>query len=79
MIIVLCIILCRKTPVEHDQRLTAVLTCIQKAGLMLKLDKHKINRQSMKLLGQLIDETGVRPEPDKVRAIQKMKLLTLVS
>ena len=61
------------TQEEHDHRLTAVLSRLQKTGLTLNVDKCEINKRSVKFLRQLIDETGVRPDPDKVRAIQKMK------
>jgi len=68
-----------KTQEEHDQRLTMVLTRLKKAGLTLGLAKCEINKNSVKFLGQLVDETGVRPDPDKVRAIQLMKPPTTVS
>jgi len=68
-----------KTQEEHDQRLRVVLTHLKKAGLTLGLAKCEINKNSVKFLGQLVDETGVRPDPDKVRAIQLMKPPTTVS
>ena len=64
-----------KTQEEHDQSLTGVFTRLQKAGLTLNQDKCEINQRSVKFLGQLI----VRPDPDKVRAIQKMKPPTSVT
>ena len=67
------------TQEEHDNRLTAVLSRLQKTGLTLNVDKYEINKWSVKFLGQLIDETSVRPDPDKVRAIQKMKRPMTVS
>ena len=56
-----------------------VLSRLQKAGLTLGPEKCDINKPSVKFLGQLIDHKGVRPDPDKVRAIQKMKPPTTVS
>ena len=68
-----------RTQEEHDQRLMVVLSRLQKAGLTLGPEKCDINKPSVKFLGQLIDHKGVRPDPDKVRAIQKMKPPTTVS
>lgn len=68
-----------KTQEEHDQRLKAVLSRLQKDGLTLGLEMCEINKPSVRFLGQLINETGVRPDPDKVRAIQEMKPPTTVS
>lgn len=59
------ILISGKTQEEHDQRLMAVLSRLQKAGLTLGLEKCKINKPRVKFLGQLIDHTGVRPDPDR--------------
>ena len=50
-----------------------VLQKIRESGLTLRKDKCEFNQTHIKYLGQLIDETGVRPDPDKVRAIQEMR------
>ena len=60
------------TEQEHDQRLTAVLERLQKANVTLNKDKCQFSRRSVKFLGQLIDQSGVRPDPNKVLAIQGM-------
>ena len=67
------ILICGKTQAEHDERLIAVLTRLSEAGLTLKKEKCELNRTSIKFLGQLVDETGVKPDPDKILAIQGMK------
>ena len=64
---------------EHDQRLTAVLTCLSKAGITLGIEKCEINKWSVKFLGQLVDEDGIKPDPSKVHAIQQMKPPSTVS
>ena len=64
------------TQPEYDSRLKIVLTRLSKAGLTLG---REINKKSVKFLGQLVDELGVRPDPEKVRAIQQMKTTTTVS
>ena len=62
-----------KTQEEHDQRLMAVLTRLSKAGITLSIEKCEINKRSVKFLGQLVDEDRVKPDPNKVCAIQQMK------
>jgi hypothetical protein len=73
------ILITGRTQEEHDKRLMAVLSRLQQAGLTLGPEKCDINKPSIKFLGQLIDHTGVRPDPEKVRAIQKMEPPTTVS
>ena len=61
-----------KTKEEHDHRLNQVLTRLEKAGLTLGLKKCAFNQSSVKFLGQIVDRDGIRPDPDKVQAIQEM-------
>ena len=68
-----------KTQEEHDQRLLEVLSRIKRSGLTLGPDKCEINKTSVKFLGQVVDENGVRPDPEKVQAIMQMKPPTSVS
>ena len=61
------------TQEEHDTHLMAALQKIKEAGLTLSKDKCEFNQTHIKYLGQQIDKTGVRPDPDKVHAIQNMR------
>ena len=61
-----------KTKEEHNRRLAQVLTGLEKAGLTLGLEKCEFNQPSVKFLGQMVDRNGIRPDPDKVKAIQEM-------
>ena len=54
---------------EHDRHLKAALQRIKEAGLTLSKVKCEFNQMHIKYLGQLIDKTGVHPDPDKVRTI----------
>ena len=56
----------------HDDHLVAVLERIQKEGLTLSKEKCKFNQTSVKFLGQVLDSTGIKPDPDKLKAIQEM-------
>ena len=60
------------TKEEHDRRLTAVLTSLETAGVMLNKDKCSFGQESLKFLGHVIDKEGIRPDPDKTAAIWDM-------
>ena len=57
---------------EHNSRLTAVLERVRAAGVTLNPDKCEFHRKSVKFLGPLIDEEGIRADPEKTSAITKM-------
>ena len=57
---------------EHDMRLEKVLQQIQAAGATLNQEKCQFCKSSLKFLGHLIDQTGIRPDPDKTSAIAEM-------
>ena len=58
---------------EHDQNLRNALKRIEKAGLTLNKDKCKFSQQQVKFLGQVIDGSGVSPDPTKIQAILEFK------
>lgn len=58
---------------EHDKHLREVLTRLQKAGMTLNNDKCKFAQTSLQFLGHVIDSSGVRPDPDKIQAIEEFK------
>ena len=57
-----------KTQEEHDLRLQRVLARLKNAGLTLGREKCEINKQSVKFLGQIVDESGVKSESPSNRA-----------
>ena len=61
-----------KTQEEHDHRLLNVLQTMQSAGMTLNKTKCQFSQKQVLFLGQLIDGTGIKPDPAKVLAIQKM-------
>ena len=67
-----------RTTEEHDERLTKVLCRLEKAGLTLNRDKCQFSKTQVKFLGQVIDHNGIRPDPDKVAAIQNVPTPTNV-
>lgn len=57
---------------EHDVRLQAALRQLQEAGVTLNPEKCAFSQHSLKFLGHMIDEQGIRADPDKTAAIQDM-------
>lgn len=60
------------TLTEHDQRLEKAIQRIETAGLKLNREKCSIRQRQLRFLGHLIDKDGIRPDPDKVEAIQQL-------
>lgn len=60
------------TEAEHDSRLDKVMQRIEAAGLKLNREKCLFKQKELRFLGHLIDQSGVRPDPDKVEAIQQL-------
>lgn len=61
------------TKEEHDLRVQAVVHRLQEAGVTLNQEKCKFFQKSMKILGHVVDQSGIRPDPNKVIAIQQVK------
>ena len=57
------------TQTEHDIRVRAVLQRLQEAGITLNQEKCAFSQHSVKFLGHFIDDTGVKVDPSKTRAI----------
>lgn len=63
------VFVCGTTQEKHDKNLLAVLHCIQDTGLTLNRDKCEFNKTSIIFIGQAVDPSGIKPDPDKVKAI----------
>ncbi len=46
-----------------------VLEALRQAGLKLKLEKCEFAKKQLKYLGFIVGEFGIKPAPEKVRAI----------
>lgn len=57
---------------EHDSRLREVLSKLKDAGVTLNKEKCEFGVPRVKFLGHIIDQFGVRPDPEKIEAIVKM-------
>ena len=62
------------TQAEHDKNLAAVLKRIEEAGITLNREKCSFSKsiRSVKFLGHVIEASGIKPDPEKVKAIQDM-------
>ena len=64
---------------EHDTQLVAVLPRLEKAGATLNKEKCEFRKQSIKFLGHIIDQDGIRADPEKTSAISNMEQPQFVS
>ncbi|KAK3729801.1 hypothetical protein QZH41_003408 [Actinostola sp. cb2023] len=64
---------------EHDERLEKVLARIEEAGITLNPNKCEFSKRQVTFLGHVIDESGIRPDPTKIKAIVDMAEPTNVS
>jgi len=64
-----------KSQQEHDQRLIAALEKLRKTKVTLNKDKCNFFKHSIKFFGKIIGQSGVHPDPEKVKAIWAMKEL----
>ena len=58
---------------EHDARLCKVLEKLRKSGVTLNREKCVFSVPKIKFLGQVIDQKGIRSDPDKVKAVLQLK------
>ncbi len=66
-------------PVEHLEKVEAVLASLREHGLVAKGAKCEFFRTEMEFLGFMIGRDGVRPVPGKVEAIQEVRAPETVS
>nr|XP_042908526.1 uncharacterized protein K02A2.6-like [Parasteatoda tepidariorum] len=58
---------------EHDERLTSTLIRLKETGITLNKQKCCFSVKSIKYLGHVIDDSGIHPDQDKVKAIQNFR------
>ena len=62
-----------QTVEEHDKHLIAVLHRLEQAGLTLNQEKCQFSQSQVKFLGQVVDQSGICPDPEKIGAIQSVQ------
>ncbi|BHF79672.1 hypothetical protein SprV_0702279400 [Sparganum proliferum] len=66
------IIIVGRSPAELQDRVCAVLERVQEYGFRLRADKCQFLLDSIKYLGFVFDVNGRHPDPENIRAIQRM-------
>ena len=67
-----------RTQEEHDERLFQVLSRFQNEGLTLNQVKCKFSQRQVPFLGQIVNDFGIQPDPNKVEAIKNVPVPTNV-
>ncbi|PIK51509.1 hypothetical protein BSL78_11614 [Apostichopus japonicus] len=62
-----------KTEEEHDQNLHRLMKVAREKGLVFNYEKCEIKKPSIKFFGSIYDSQGVHPDPEKVKAIEKIE------
>ncbi|CAC5373013.1 unnamed protein product [Mytilus coruscus] len=58
---------------EHDERLKKVLDRARQCNLNISKSKCQFRKNEVEYSGHIISKDGLKPDPEKVRAVQKMK------
>ena len=67
------IIIFSETPEEHLKHIRIVLDRLQQANLKMKRSKCSFFKKELHYLGHLITTNGLKPQPEKVKAISELK------
>ena len=58
---------------NHDQRFTAFMDRCREKTIKLNPDKLQFKLREIKFMGNIVTDTGIRTDPDKVKAITEME------
>src|SRR6266498_2606374 len=61
---------------KHLQHIRKILEALKQVRLKLKLEKYEFAKKQLKYLRFIIGEFGIKPDPEKVRAIVDQSALT---
>ena len=67
------IIIFSETPEEHLKHIRIVLKRLQAANLKMKKSKCSFFKKELHYLGHLLTTEGIKPQPEKVKAISELK------
>ena len=67
------VLVAAKDEIEHNARLAATLERLKQAGVTLNAAKCEFKKKSIKFLGHMVGEDGIRADPDKTAAISEME------
>ena len=63
---------CGNSQEDHDENLRRFRNAVEKYGLTLNEDKCKFNRTAITLLGHVIEDKKVSPDPERMRPLMEM-------
>ncbi|KAF7646634.1 hypothetical protein LDENG_00184450 [Lucifuga dentata] len=63
---------CGENEEHHDNNLMNLMERAAKTGLVFNSDKCTMKQKSISFFGNLYTDNGIRPDPAKIRDIQKM-------
>ena len=66
------VIVFSETPAEHLDRLEKVFLKLRAVGLKLKPQNCDLFRTQVNYLAHILDKTGIKPNPKKIRSSQRM-------
>ena len=58
---------------EHDARLKQVLDRAREVNLKFNAKKCRIRQEEVPYVGHVLSKDGLKPDPEKIRAVQEMK------
>jgi len=64
---------------ENDARVRTVLFCLQRAGLILNIQKYAFSQGRLKSLGHIVDAHGVHADPENTHAVGHFPTPTTVT
>lgn len=73
------LIITSETPVDHLTDIDEVLGKIEQIGMKLKASKCEFARKEVRFLGYVLSKDGIRPNPDKTKAMDSSPTPTSVN
>ena len=68
------LIIYSKSLEEHTQHLNLVLQKLREVNLKVQLDKTNFLHKEVAFLGHVVSPDGIKPNPDKIRAVKEYPL-----
>ena len=63
----------QQATLDHDEKLRKLMTRCSERGIRLNNEKTEMRKNEIRYLGHRISKDGLKPDPDKVKAIVNMK------
>lgn len=70
------VIIYSKSIEEHAQHLSSILRILREVNLKVQLDKTEFLHKEVAFLGHIVSQDGIKPNPDKIKAVQEYPMPT---